>query len=152
MQELWIHVGACVLVSKLRIALRPLDRGPRYAGRSRMNFSGLVLHGFRAFMVFAEDVLVRAGIFCAGVAFLSLLGISISIALKSIGLATPGWFSVALGILVLVLLQTGALTLMSLMLTGIVRSANMASINYRDMIDDVLPTGGHIQLGQVPAR
>lgn len=141
MQELWTHLASCVLVSKLRIAHLPLDRGRRYAGKSSMNFSGLVLHGFRALMVFAEDVLVRAGIACAFVCFLSIAGIVTSVALKSIGMATPGWFSVALGILLLILLQTTALTLMSLMLTGIVRGGTLVSANFRDLIDKVEEAG-----------
>lgn len=139
MQEIWIHVAASVLVSKLRVLRHPIDRGPRYAGQSKMNFASLVLHGFRAFMVFAEDILTRVGIACAGVAFMSIFAIILSILLKFLGMATPGWFSNALGILFLVLLQTGALTLMSLMLTGIVRGGNILSTNYKDFIDDVLP-------------
>ena len=62
MQELWTHVASCVLSSRLRIVTCALDRGPRYAGKSKMNFVGLALHGFRGVMVFAEDVLVRVGI------------------------------------------------------------------------------------------
>src|SRR5262245_12084839 len=139
MQELWTHVAGCVLLSKLRISHLPLDRGNRYAGRSKMTFAGLVLHAFRAFMVFAEDVLVRAGIACAAVSFLAILGVIMSVLLKSIGMATPGWFSVALGILILVLLQTSALTLMSLMLTGIVRGGNLLSANYRELVEEILP-------------
>src|SRR5688500_1610203 len=38
MQELWTHVASCVLGSRLRIATCALDRGPRYAGQSKMNF------------------------------------------------------------------------------------------------------------------
>jgi glycosyltransferase involved in cell wall biosynthesis len=138
MQELWIHVAACVLVSNLQVESCNLDRGARYAGQSKMNFASLTLHGLRAFMVFAEDVLVRVGIACAAIATVSLVGIALSIVFKAIGIATPGWFSVVLGILVLVLMQTGALTLMSLMMTGIVRDRNMASVDYHDLIDDVL--------------
>jgi glycosyltransferase involved in cell wall biosynthesis len=121
MHELWIHVAGCVLGSRLRIAACPLDRGPRYAGHSKLNFVGLALHGFRGLMVFAEDVLVRVGIACAGIAGLSLLGGVVAVVLKIGGLATPGWFSVALGILLLVFLQTGTLTLTMLMLSGVVR-------------------------------
>lgn len=102
MQELWTHVAACVLSSKLRVQSCPLDRGPRYAGRSKMNFVGLALHGFRALMVFAEDVLVRVGIACTLVAGLSVLGGVIAFALKALGFATPGWFSLVSGILILV--------------------------------------------------
>jgi hypothetical protein len=61
----------------------------------------------------------------------------LAIALKLAGFATPGWFSVALGILLLVFLQTGALTLMTLMLTGVVRSGAPNQIDYRAYIDVV---------------
>lgn len=142
MQELSIHVAGTVLASKLRIATRPLDRGPRYAGKSKMNFVGLALHGFKALMIFAEDVLVRVGIACALIGTLSLLGAAAAILLKLLGFSTPGWFSVALGILVLILLQTGALTLMTLMLTGVVRGGNVATtLSYNEFVDEVLATG-----------
>lgn len=134
MHELWTHLAACVLTSKLRTKYCALDRGSRYAGRSKMNFSGLVLHGFRAFMVFAEDVLVRVGIACAALALLSVVAIFISIGLKSIGMATPGWFSVSLGILVLMLLQTSALTLVSLLMTGILRSNAHIKVDYKGLV------------------
>ncbi|MFY9136486.1 glycosyltransferase [Zwartia sp.] len=137
MQELWMHVASCVLTSKLRVQTLPVDRGPRYAGKSKMNFVGLALHGFRALMVFAEDVLVRVGIICALVAVATVLASAIAIGLKLAGFATPGWFSVALGILLLVFLQTGALTLMTLMLTGVVRSGAPNQIDYRAFIEDI---------------
>jgi len=137
MQELWMHVASCVLTSKLRVQTLPVDRGPRYAGKSKMNFVGLALHGFRALMVFAEDVLVRVGIICAFVAAATVIASTVAIALKLAGFATPGWFSVALGILLLVFLQTGALTLMTLMLTGVVRSGAPNQIDYRAYIEDI---------------
>ena len=142
MQELWIHAASCLLVSKLRLSFCPLDRGPRYAGQSKMNFSGLVLHGFRALMVVAENVLVRVGLACAAISALSLVGIGLSVLLKLVGFATPGWFSVALGILLIVLLQTGALTLMMLMLTGVMRSGNLMAVDYRTVIAEVLDADG----------
>ena len=137
MQELWMHVAACVLTSKLRVQTQPIDRGPRFAGKSKMNFVGLALHGFRALMVFAEDVLVRVGIICAFVALFTVAASLLAIVLKLAGFATPGWFSVALGILLLVFLQTGALTLMTLMLTGVVRAGAPNQIDYRAYIDVV---------------
>lgn len=137
MQELWMHVASCVLTSKLRVQTLPIDRGPRYAGKSKMNFVGLALHGFRALMVFAEDVLVRVGIICALVAVATVMASTVAIGLKLAGFATPGWFSVALGILLLVFLQTGALTLMTLMLTGVVRSGAPNQIDYRAFIEDI---------------
>ncbi|QSX73642.1 glycosyltransferase [Lysobacter arenosi] len=139
MQELWTHVAACVLNSKLRVATCALDRGPRYAGRSKMNFVGLALHGFRALMVFAEDVLVRVGIVCTLVALLSVLGGVLALVLKALGFATPGWFSLVTGILLLVFLQTGALTLITLMLSGSVRSGGIVSVgSYKEFVADIL--------------
>jgi glycosyltransferase involved in cell wall biosynthesis len=135
MQELWMHVAGCVLTSKLRVQSMPIDRGPRYAGKSKMNFVGLALHGFRALMVFAEDVLVRVGIICAFVALITIVASVVAIALKLAGFATPGWFSVALGILLLVFLQTGALTLMTLMLTGVVRAGAPNQIDYKAYVE-----------------
>lgn len=135
MQELWIHVAGCVLISKLRIVACPLDRGSRYAGQSKMNFVGLALHGFKGLMVFAEDVLVRVGIACAFVAVLAVIGVVVAIALKILGFATPGWFSIALGILILVFLQTGALTLMTLMLTGVVKGGAVSPVDYKGFVD-----------------
>ncbi len=139
MQELPIHVAAAVLASKLRTGTCALDRGPRYAGQSKMNFVGLALHGFKALMVFAEDVLVRVGIACALIATVSVLGSVLAIALKLAGFSTPGWFSIALGILVLMFLQTGALALMTLMLTGVVRGGTVTTaMAYHDFVDHVM--------------
>ncbi|MCC4597579.1 glycosyltransferase [Xanthomonas campestris pv. phormiicola] len=138
MQELWTHIAACVLSSKLRVATCALDRGPRYAGRSKMNFVGLALHGFRALMVFAEDVLVRVGIACTLVAALSVAGGVLALVLKAIGFATPGWFSLATGILLLVFLQTAALTLITLMLSGMIRSGGvLVPGNYHAFVQEV---------------
>jgi glycosyltransferase involved in cell wall biosynthesis len=138
MPETGVHVAGTVLISKLHLAICPLDRGARYAGQSKMNFTGLVLHGFRAMMILAEDVLLRTGLMCMVIAALSILAIVLTVLLKAFDLATPGWFSVALGILLLVLFQTGALTLMMLMLTGVVRGGSPIAPDYKLLVDRVL--------------
>jgi hypothetical protein len=104
-----------------------------------MNFIALVLHGFKALMVFAEDVLVRVGIACAVVAFFSLFSMFSAIFLKILGYSTPGWFSVTLGILILMFMQTGSLALISLLLMGVVRSRfSTDSLEYKRFIAEVL--------------
>lgn len=139
MHETWTHVAGAVLGSKLRLAECPIDRGARYAGKSKMNFVGLSLHGFKALMVFAEDVLVRVGLACVLISFLAVLGAIAAIVLKLIGFATPGWFSVALGVLFLVFLQTAALTLMTLMLSGVAKGGAVLADAYRDYVEQVVP-------------
>jgi hypothetical protein len=139
MQELSLHIAGSVLASKLQTRICPLDRGARYAGRSKMNFVGLVLHGFKGLMVFAEDVLVRVGIACAAIASLSVMGAVTAVILKLVNCSTPGWFSVAIGILFLMFLQTGALTLMTLMLTGVVRGGTVTTaIAYDNFIEKII--------------
>jgi hypothetical protein len=143
MQELSIHVASAVLASKLRTAACPLDRGPRYAGQSKMNFVGLALHGFKGLMVFAEDVLVRVGIVAVFTASFCIAGMILAVLLRLFGYSTPGWFSIALGTLVLIFLQTGALSLMTLMLTGVMRSGTVTtSLSYTDFVERVLETAG----------
>lgn len=138
MQELSIHIAGTILSSKLRVELVSLDRGPRYAGQSKMNFVGLVLHGFKGLMIFAEDVLVRVGIASAIVAGFSVAASIVAVALKVLGFATPGWFSMTLGILFLVFLQTGTMTLMMLMLTGVVKNKGVEPHDYELFIDEVI--------------
>ena len=118
MNELWLHLAGTAILSKLRIKDLPLDRGKRYKGRSKMNFAGLVLHGMRAVMVFAEDVLVRVGILCFVLMMGTLAAIALAVVLKMIGMASPGWFSTAIGLLFIILIQTGFLNLLLLLISG----------------------------------
>ena len=115
--ELSRHLAGTAILSKCRITKVSIDRGARYAGQSKMNFAGLVLHGSRALMIFADFVLVRLGL--TSLFFIGIVAIVIiaTIFLKSIGMATPGWFSIALGMLTLLLIQVSAFVLMFLMIS-----------------------------------
>ena len=103
-----------------------------------MNFVGLVLHGFKGLMIFAEDVLVRTGIMSGGIAALALVGCAVAAGFKLAGFASPGWLSMVLGLSGVMLIQTGALVLMMLMLTGIIRSGTVTTaIDYDAFVDHV---------------
>lgn len=143
MQEIYTHIAGSVITSGLRVAHCPIARGPRLAGQSRMDFVSLALHGFRAVMLFAEDVLLRVGVACALVASLSVIAGVVAVGLKLFGYATPGWFSVTIGILLLVFLQTGALTLMTLLLTGVVKGDSVNLVRYQDFVDVTRTSGQH---------
>jgi len=137
MPELWTHLAACTLSSKLRLSSCHLDRGKRYFGQSKSNFIGFALHGFKALMVYSEEVLVRVGVFCAIIACLAVLGGIIAVLFKFIGVATPGWFSIVMGIFILVFLQTGTLTLMTLLLTGVVKNDNHDALTYKNYVNKI---------------
>lgn len=122
MQEAWVHYAASLMVSRLRTGEVPTDRGRRYAGKPHMNFTSLSLHGLRSIMVFAEDVLVRVGLFSVLVAVASIGMLGAAVVLKIVGYATPGWFSTAVGLLLLMVLQAGVLTFVTLMVSGFVKS------------------------------
>ncbi len=115
--ELSTHLAGTVILSKSRLHSIPIDRGHRYAGKSKMNFSGLVLHGLKALMIFSDFVLVRLGL--ASLIFTGVIAVIMitTIFLKSFGMATPGWLSLILGILGLLLIQIAAFVLMFLMIS-----------------------------------
>lgn len=57
--ELWNHYAAAVFHARVPYATIPTSRGSRYAGRSQMNFVGLVTHGLSAMSVFGDRIGVR---------------------------------------------------------------------------------------------
>jgi hypothetical protein len=122
MHEVWLHFASALMVSKLRIGYVPSDRGKRYCGNSKMSFLALVLHGMRSLMVFAEDVLVRIVLFCTLIAATAIASLVTTTTLKFLGFATPGWFSMLSGILIVILFQAGTLTFVTLMLAGSLRA------------------------------
>lgn len=153
MQELWVHFAASLMVSRLRIGAVATDRGKRYAGRSQMNFVSLSLHGLRSIMVFAEDCLVRVGLFCIALGGLTILLLMAAIVLKLIGIATPGWFSTASGILVVILMQSGILMFSTLMVSGVVRSAPPISRAQIDQLIERIEKGtSRVQASPVAAN
>jgi hypothetical protein len=51
--------------------------------------------------------------------------------------ATPGWFSIVMGVFVLVFLQTGTLTLMTLLLTGIIKNNVQDNTRYQSFVKEI---------------
>lgn len=144
MHEARLHLAAALIKSRLRRAEIPIDRGERYAGRSRMNFSGLVLHGIRAIAVFDDAVLTRMGLVCVGAAFFSVVVLSTAVALKLAGEATPGWLTFVTGFLVLVFLQTAALSLVALLMNGFgFRFPSEIGANVASLVLEVEAVGGN---------
>ena len=138
MPELSIHIAASVISSKMNIKKVPINRGKRYANESKMNFVSLTLHGFRALMVFTEEVLVRVCLIYILVATLAAIGSIMAIALKIFGFSSPGWFSIALGILLLIMLQTGALALSLLISAGkSIEKQDTVESNKMNLVDKI---------------
>jgi len=74
--EVWNHYAAAVVRSRLRFDSIPIARGRRLAGKSKMNFIGLLLHGLSAFFVYGDIVGARL-----------LVGITLALLLEFTALA-----------------------------------------------------------------
>lgn len=71
--DLWNSLSGCIQKSVLPKVGVPTHRATRYAGPSKMNIMGLILHGLNAISVFQEVVMVRLMILTAAGCLLSLL-------------------------------------------------------------------------------
>lgn len=97
--EIWVHYAAGVAKARVPVRLVPLDRGPRLAGRSRMNVMGLVGHGLGALSIFGEEIAVR---------LLAAAGLGVVLTLVTAGaVAVFGHTSLALVLLVCALVCLG---------------------------------------------
>ena len=125
MNELWNHFPAAVMKSGLDIVKVPIDRGSRYHGVSRMNFTALVNHGLAAIAAFIDAVFVRL-LVAAGVlfGFFSLAAVAV-VAIRLWGTwGVPGWATTALGLILLGLLQLVGLLVVVTFLTLSMRSSS----------------------------
>ncbi len=121
MYETSTHVAAAVVKAKLRRADVPTDRGVRYAGASKMNFPSLVLHGMRAVMVFSDLVLTRMALALVAMAAGVVAVVAIALAMRFMGMTTPGWVTIVTGFALSLFLQTGLFTMITLIVSSLGR-------------------------------
>ncbi len=116
--DLWNHYAASVIKTKLPFTSIPINRAKRLAGESKMNFVGLVIHGFSAMSVFGDTVGVRlltaTGIFAMATIALMIATVLIKFTTH---MAIPGWATTASGLLLVLLCQC---LLLSLIFTFVV--------------------------------
>jgi len=119
MHETSTHIAAAVVKARLRRLDARIDRGTRYAGRSSMSFSSLVLHGMRAVMVFSELVLTRMALMLIALAGLVSFALVGAIAAKIMGMATPGWLTTVTGFALSLFLQAGLVAMITLIVSSL---------------------------------
>ena len=96
MPELWNHYPSTIMKSRLEIIRMPLNRGERFAGRSRMNFISLVNHGLAGIAAFVDTAYARLlawSILAMGILGVATIG-GVIYRLTNVN-PLPGW--VALG-------------------------------------------------------
>jgi hypothetical protein len=132
MAELGNHYAATVFKSKLPFVLRRIDRGPRLRGQSRMNFVALVVHGLSALATFQEVMATRlliASVFAALLAV--LLACTVAGIRFGTSMAVPGWATMVVGLLAVVLIQIVA-TAFTLVFFLLANRSNMSFLPIRD--------------------
>jgi len=138
MDEAWAHYGAAILSARLDVARLTLDRAARFEGRSRMSLTGLVAHGMRAVIVFAERVLARATLFAAALGGICAALLLLAAIIKLSGAASPGWFTAAAGLLTVMMIQAAILALLAVVLAASGRASRPpARRDPADLIDRV---------------
>lgn len=115
--EIWNHLAGGILKSGLLFESVITHRGKRYAGKSKMSFTHLFLHGLGGIAVFIEVIAARLLLFS-----LLLIGLSLIAILALIGIraftewAIPGWTSTVVTAMLIVLLQSFLLSLFTIFL------------------------------------
>lgn len=57
--DLWNNYSAAVVHARMPVTMVPTNRGSRYAGRSKMSFVAMVVHGLSAMSVYGDRIGVR---------------------------------------------------------------------------------------------
>jgi glycosyltransferase involved in cell wall biosynthesis len=93
--ETWNHYSAAVFNSRIAYDMVPTPRDRRLGGRSRMNFTALVVHGLSALSVFSHIIGVRLLIASGILILAALAGLIVGSINASAGdgtaAAAPGW-------------------------------------------------------------
>jgi len=101
--------SSAILALDLPIAYVPCERGERYAGRSKMTYGKLAMHGLRMLMPFTDRIAIRA---LGAFVFFGVLGAVLAAVVVCLKIFTsssiPGWTSyIALGALIVSLVALG---------------------------------------------
>lgn len=138
--EIWSHLAGAIIKSKIPYTMISTNRGKRYAGESKMNFTSLLLHGLGAIGVFIEIIASRLLIFSIVMIGISVLAILIIVAIRFFTYAAiPGWATTAFSSMLIVLLQSCLLSLFTifLYLTSQSQRQFIPANHYKDYVASV---------------
>lgn len=135
--EIWNNYPGGIMKSGLPYKAIPTDRGNRYSGNSKMNFTTLLLHGFGAISVFLEIIITRIAIISFLMILISVISIAgILIIRTSTSLAIPGWASTVGTSMVIILLISFIISLIAIFIYLSTQSQRkfIPALHYKDYI------------------
>jgi polyisoprenyl-phosphate glycosyltransferase len=105
--EIWNHFPGGIIRSKLPYSSIPIERGTRLAGKSKMNFVSLVLHGLSAVSVHLDTVAVRILIGSLLMTAVAGVGAVIVMIIRVLSPenASPGWATTLVTASIIIILQ-----------------------------------------------
>lgn len=137
--DLWNNLPAAVLRSRLPIRAVPVDRAKRYAGKSKMSLTSLVVHGLSGISVYADTIFVRLLFLSVVLACLSGISITVVSTLRIFfpSLATPGWATTVSFGMVIILTQALSVSLCSILmlLNSRVQRLIVPFADYKSFVD-----------------
>lgn len=140
LDNLWNHYSGSIIQSRTPYDKVLLDRGSRYAGESKMNFTSLILHGLSSISVYFDFLSVRIlKLAVFGVALCFLAVISVLYLKLFTTQSIPGWASNLILIIFSIILQLSSVTLIVLLMQLSARKniKSPSSTIYKEFIEDV---------------
>lgn len=109
--DIWNNYAAAVVKARVPFTVVPCDRGIRFAGQSKMNLVGLIVHGLSSISVYNDVVGARLLVVSTITMVLALTLASVATVVKfTTDLAIPGWATYAVGLSLLGVLQALSLS------------------------------------------
>jgi glycosyltransferase involved in cell wall biosynthesis len=106
MPEVWNHLAASAIRSRLEIQRVPTQRGQRYFGSSSMSLGSLIVHGLSAISVFSDLLFARLLLLSLVISTLDVcFAFGVIFVRFFTNLAVPGWATSAVGLSAAILLQ-----------------------------------------------
>jgi hypothetical protein len=138
--DIWNHFSGGIIRSGVPYVALATERGKRYHGKSKMNFTRLILHGLSAVSVYADFMSIRLILFSFFLIAVTVTGIfAVAFLRLFTALAIPGWATftiLALGILLFLALLLGLFLLFNV-LTMKTQKNIIPAKDYQDYIFDV---------------
>lgn len=138
--EIWNNYPGGVIYSKIPYLTLPLERGNRYAGKSKMNMTSLIHHGLSAISALIEIVAVRVLIACTALIVFLILVICLVLSVRIFtDYASPGWATTIVFGSIILIVQAFVISLFFVFITLSNRSNKkfMPIKDYRDFVGSV---------------
>lgn len=150
--ELWNHYAAAAFRSRQPFDTLPTQRASRLSGRSKMDFTRLVVHGLSALSIYSDIIGVRLLVATTGLILLASAGLVVTAFIRlATPLAIPGWATNVFGLLLVILLQAVMFSILFILmiLGGRQDSAFLPRRDYAHYVGATRTIYRHDRVGQL---